>query len=193
MPRNGQSQSRVEEESSTYIRPTQGLKVRQPGGVLNVSLENIGGRIMYMEEMVSHKVRMDNVKPVVSIRPPWGHEAPQSTPPKGKSKAKAAKQKEPGEGKKGLRRGQPSSPDPEALAHSIPEYDVGVLSEEHQRLYDGLVRMLCSLTNADSRALLEQAYRESEERKLLSGYTGIFPTLDAEEDFEVAVGEEPTP
>ena len=30
--------------------------------------------------------------------------------------------------------------------------------EEQQRLYDGLVRMLCLLGNADSRALLEQAY-----------------------------------
>lgn len=50
-------------------------------------------------------------------------------------------------------------PDAEALAAAVPEFDIGALAEEHQQLYDGLVRMLCLLSNADSRALLEQAYR----------------------------------
>ena len=49
------------------------------------------------------------------------------------------------------------------------------------QLYHDFVKMLCLMGNEDSRAILEQVYRESEEKKLLSGYTGIFPSLDHEE------------
>ena len=38
-----------------------------------MNLENVGGRILVMEEMNCHRERMKHVKSVISIAPPWGH------------------------------------------------------------------------------------------------------------------------
>eukprot|EP01012_Entosiphon_sulcatum_P045604 TRINITY_DN60882_c0_g1_i1.p1 TRINITY_DN60882_c0_g1~~TRINITY_DN60882_c0_g1_i1.p1 ORF type:complete len:249 (-),score=27.60 TRINITY_DN60882_c0_g1_i1:29-775(-) len=167
-----------------FIRPTQGLTIRRSGGLMQTNLENIGGRILYMEEMNGHKNRMKAIKPVVQLQPPWGHDAEpaktkrsgatSSAPPKRKTRKASADadvrvQPSP--------HGAPSSP-----AAAVREFDISILNAEHQQLYHDFVRMLCLMGNEDSRAILEQAYRESEEKKLLSGYTGIFPTLDNEDE-----------
>eukprot|EP00995_Heteronema_vittatum_P009771 NODE_513_length_1331_cov_536.594384_g370_i0.p1 GENE.NODE_513_length_1331_cov_536.594384_g370_i0~~NODE_513_length_1331_cov_536.594384_g370_i0.p1 ORF type:complete len:243 (-),score=57.85 NODE_513_length_1331_cov_536.594384_g370_i0:492-1220(-) len=175
-------------QEQTFIRPTQGLKLRQNGGVMGVNLENIGGRILYMEEMNGHKNRMKEIKPVITFKAPWGKE---EAPPQQKNGQKTQKSKKaaPAGGKRAAGSGpasrqRPGSARNDGSEEPVREFDIGILNDEHQQLYQDFVKMLCLLGNEDSRAILEQAYRESEEKKLLSGYTGIFPSLDNEEEEE---------
>eukprot|EP00906_Rhabdomonas_costata_P006084 RCo008964 len=193
------------EDDPHFIRPTQGLKLRHSGGLLHVNLENIGGRILYMEEMNGHKNRMKEIKPVVSLTAPWGHEDLPRVPVKVHRDQKDATELAPVQSKKGNRKKNSQKKRQEETeldsglsaatkktegsyaaaaqptSDSVRDFDVGLLRPEQQELYRKFVAMLCELGNDDSRAILEQAYRESEEKKLLSGYTGIFPTLDEEE------------
>jgi hypothetical protein len=192
MPQKQQQEqhNRSDEEITTFIRPTQGLKLRQTGGLMNVNLENIGGRILYMEEMNGHKNRMKDIKSVISLRPPWGHEAVKTQPAKSKAKAKPPKRAASAGNQRAPRdrggatsqrdSGRMSAEGPHG-GQSAGEFDISILNKDHQQLYHDFVKMLCLMGNEDSRAILEQVYRESEEKKLLSGYTGIFPSLDHEE------------
>uniref|UniRef100_A0A7S1IZR6 Uncharacterized protein n=1 Tax=Eutreptiella gymnastica TaxID=73025 RepID=A0A7S1IZR6_9EUGL len=186
-----------EDEGQQFIRPTQGLKLRQAGGLMQVNLENIGGRILYMEEMNGHKNRMKDIKPVIQLAPPWGSKGDKKPKPKAKAQPNKPSAAPPKRAASGPAQ-RPSRPaaggrmGPQDLGTDgqTAEFEVSILNEEHQQLYHDFVKMLCLMGNEDSRAILEQAYRESEEKKLLSGYTGIFPSLDNEEDEDDDVLEE---
>ena len=60
---------------------------------------------------------------------------------------------------------------------SEPVFHVSMLSADHQQVYREMVRVLCTMTQKDSKALLEEMYRESEDKKLLAAYTGVFPEM----------------
>eukprot|EP00756_Hemistasia_phaeocysticola_P007975 Hpha_TRINITY_DN14453_c0_g1::TRINITY_DN14453_c0_g1_i1::g.157793::m.157793 len=183
----------------SYIRPTQGLPLRKSGGTMQVNLENIGGRILVMEEIQTHRNRMRDVKPAVNVTPPWGHQqkvrkraatqqriaAPpfpggSTTPPAG-SRPQSARAGRPGTG---TMTSGPAGP-PGAQVGGTEYTDVSTIlpSDESQGTYQQFVDLLTTLTTEQSRMVLEAAYRESEERKLLAGYTGVFPGLiDSDEE-----------
>ena len=54
-------------------------------------------------------------------------------------------------------------------------FDVTSLPPSQQDVYKGLVQLLATLPQRDAKGLLEQAFKEGEERKLLMAYTGVFP------------------
>jgi hypothetical protein len=62
-----------------------------------------------------------------------------------------------------------------------PSFDVASLNESDREAYSAMLRLLTRLSNDESRAALEQLYRESEDRKLLASYTGVFPKLENEQ------------
>jgi len=185
----------------TYIRPTHGLGMRSRGNGLGTNLENIGGRILIMKEVHTHKSRMRHIRPTIANKPPWGHES--SAPAPGRIRKRpgtAGRASSTTAGHVGVpsletgtrsplsrpspgRNGPPSSAQgnhPIGGAQTV-DFDVMQLPTEHQRVYLDLVAMLCAMTTEESRAVLEASYKEAEERKLLSSYTGIFPTLTEED------------
>ena len=80
--------------------------------------------------------------------------------------------------------GRPKSPRSEAAAaaggatnSNEPVFHVSMLTADHQQVYREMVRVLCTMSQKDSKALLEEMYRESEDKKLLAAYTGVFPEM----------------
>jgi hypothetical protein len=69
---------------------------------------------------------------------------------------------------------------PSGSAAAPPEFDMGKLTDEQQATYRDMLRMLSGMSTGDSKLILEQLYRESEDRKLLAAYTGVFPGLERE-------------
>uniref|UniRef100_A0A7S1QZQ4 Uncharacterized protein n=1 Tax=Neobodo designis TaxID=312471 RepID=A0A7S1QZQ4_NEODS len=69
-----------------------------------------------------------------------------------------------------------------STAPAAPQFDVASLKEEDRDAYAAMLRLLARLPNTDARAVLQQLYHESEDRKLLASYTGVFPKLDNERD-----------
>lgn len=59
-------------------------------------------------------------------------------------------------------------------------FDVSTLSPDHQVIYRDMIRVLCGLEQSQCKRLLEHMYREAEDKKLLLGYTGVFPDDGAE-------------
>lgn len=172
-----------------FITPTQGLMARQ-GQSLTSNLENVGGRLMIQAEMERHKHRMKQVKAVISLNPPWGHEdsRPKSTIARGAG-VKAVRRPNSASGfynTTGSTSGNLSaSTVPNQRSSSpqqtpLPCFDVSQLNDEDVETYRSMLRLLCRMSNQESRAVLEQLYRESEDRKLLAGYTGVFPKLENE-------------
>eukprot|EP01006_Ploeotia_vitrea_P041442 TRINITY_DN66527_c4_g5_i1.p1 TRINITY_DN66527_c4_g5~~TRINITY_DN66527_c4_g5_i1.p1 ORF type:complete len:277 (-),score=17.52 TRINITY_DN66527_c4_g5_i1:856-1686(-) len=131
-----------------------------------MDLGNCGGQLLWLEHMNGHKKRMQAIKPVVKMDRPWSGRTKM-----GKNSKKSARKPH----------GTHKTTHEETL---VCEFDISTLSREHQGVYHELVDMLCDLGNEAARSLLEQAYRDSEERKLLNGYTGIFPSLDNEDEIE---------
>jgi hypothetical protein len=66
---------------------------------------------------------------------------------------------------------------PAATSAEQPAFHVSMLSADHQGVYKEMVRVLCTMTQKDAKALLEEMYRESEDKKLLAAYTGVFPEM----------------
>lgn len=58
------------------------------------------------------------------------------------------------------------------------EFDLGRLRADEQDTYRDMLRLLCAVPSQDARSILEQLYKEAEDRKLLAAYTGVFPTLE---------------
>ena len=67
----------------------------------------------------------------------------------------------------------PASPSNGGQQHQIT-FDVTALTSAQQQTYTDLVTLLSTLPQREAKSLLEQAYREGEERKLLMAYTGGF-------------------
>jgi hypothetical protein len=78
--------------------------------------------------------------------------------------------------------GRPTSAASRRLVEPAPpSFDVASLNESDREAYSAMLRLLTRLSNDESRAALEQLYRESEDRKLLASYTGVFPKLENEQ------------
>lgn len=177
--------------------PTRGLGMRGPNGLLS-NLENIGGRILVAEEMTKHKIRMKTVKPIVSLEPPWAHRRearPATAMSSGRPGSRIASKLR--DTTASTRHDAPFSPyttvtscastscnrsprrgfSPKRDRTAIPEFDVSSLSETDQHVYQEMLALLCRLPNPDARGLLERVYRESEDQKLLSAYTGVIPRV----------------
>jgi hypothetical protein len=162
------------------IRPTHGLGARGKGGTLSMNLENVGGRILVMDEKNKHKERMRSIKPVISIAPPWSHadHTPGIAPKKKAGRPMSAKHHTHHQMDGAGRPSSTQHPHPPAAVAEPQGFDMTSLTDTQQGTVRDMVRLLCGLCNEDSRGLLEHMYRDSEERKLLSAYTGIFPSLD---------------
>ena len=61
------------------------------------------------------------------------------------------------------------------------EFDLSRLTPEQQVAYRDMLRVLSAVSTSESKSMLEQLYRESEDRKLLTAYTGVFPGLEKED------------
>ena len=187
-----------------FIGPTQGLRARS-GQCLTSNLENIGGRILIQSEMSNHKMRMKKIKSIVNITPPWGHHndaglprpssaasnASRRPPTASRSSTSLAISQDNGRpGSAALagsatsvarsQRGGTGTPTPQTRQPAA-EFDLAKLTPEQQTTYRDMLRLLSSQSTADSKAMLEQLYREAEDRKLLSAYTGVFPGLENDE------------
>ena len=167
---NDTSRTCPDDKRGTYIRPQKGLSLGKSGGVVQVNLENIGGRILVLAERCTHKNRMKSIKPVVNVKPPWGHEA--------KSRGKISKNE-----MSGKRRIRPQSasrmPTP-----SVRDFDQTSLPDCDNEIVKNFMNLLGTLSTDAARSLVEYAYRETEEHRLLQCYSGVFPELadsDAEE------------
>jgi hypothetical protein len=174
-----------------FVTPTQGLGARR--GQPTTSLQNVGGRHLVFEEMKNHKNRMKAVRAVIDLAPPWSHAAPPGRPASaaarklrnnvaaardGDSRPPSAQARPLSRPQSAARQYSPAVPTPEAAA---ARFDVAALDDEEDReAYAAMLRLLTKLSNGQSRAALEQLYRESEDRRLLAAYTGVFPKLDAE-------------
>eukprot|EP00759_Apiculatamorpha_spiralis_P002652 PhF_6_TR11051/c0_g1_i2/m.17937 len=189
----------------SYIRPTHGLGMRFGGNGLGNNLENLGGRILIATEAATHKERMKKVKSTINSN--WGHahaspapggvrRRPQSASRPGTAgspmKATTTNDMTSSRGMSSPPRrtgGQSTNNNTNTTLGGggggldargsvfANEFDVAALPADHQRVYMDLVSMLVSMTTDESRVVLEAAYKESEERKLLASYTGVFPTL----------------
>ena len=182
--------------AAKFISPTQGLASFRPGGgTMQSNAENVGGRFLIRTQMQSHKQRMRHIRPVISIEPPWGHDHALGSagasatvrPSSGVARKLAAHTGRPASASQ-----QRSSPSRAAHQHasstagsppssSEPPIDVAAkLTTEEQTTFRSLVRLLCELSNEDARALLHQAYADSEERRLLDQYSGVLPRMQQE-------------
>jgi hypothetical protein len=166
-----------------FISPTRGSSRRGAGA----NLQSVGGRHLVYEEMQQHKQRMKSVRSIVDLSPPWSH-APAERPPSAAARRlrqsvasqrpqsaasrRAAVDSRPGSAAAG------SPPTPAAAG----SFDVAALGDEDRDAYAAMLRLLTRLPNADARAALQQLYHESEDRKLLASYTGVFPKLDNERE-----------
>jgi hypothetical protein len=189
----------VSGQRASFVTPTTKINARPRTG-LTSNLQNVGGRLLVRKEMTEHKQRMRLVKPVINLTPPWGHEdlrkrpvsaaARRGRPPSAQSASwssqhndsshnaagdASAHQQRPGSALGPATRG--ATP---AAGQQPAEFDVSTLTEEDQDAYQGMLRLLCRVDNGDARRVLEQLYRESEDRKLLAAYTGVFPKLETE-------------
>lgn len=158
---------------------------------------NTGGRHMQYDEMHQHKLRMKAVRPMVDLSSPWSHAKLQqqqhaaaagggSRPDKLRSTVAAASSR-PQSAKTGSRpasaaahRVRAESPSSSRAPAKGDAFDVAALPAADRETYADMLRLLTRLPTAEARAALEQLYRESEDRKLLVTYTGVFPKLDGE-------------
>ena len=183
-PTQQQPAPRDADRRSPYIRPQQGMSLRKSGGVLQVNLENIGGRILVLAERSTHKTRMKTIKPVVNVKPPWGHDERKKRQMAGTPGGNS--QQRPGTAGSGSSWSQKR---PLRIRDSTRPLDGGTdmshLEEADAALARDFVSLLGRLDPQDARALADHAVKESEERRLLAGYCGVFPELsDSDSDGE---------
>lgn len=151
---------------------------------------------MVENEMVHHKLRMREVKPSVDTGLPWAHRQ-QSLHTGGGSQSRVAQKitdaaehdRQWGATSNSSRPQSATAARPasasraatrlsarqEAGAQRHAAFDVSQLTTDHQRIYRDMVRVLCTLEQSTTKALLEHMYREAEDKKLLGAYTGVFP------------------
>lgn len=165
---------------------------------MNANLENIGGRILVENEMLHHKLRIREVKASVDVGLPWAHRQQQKASSRvahrlheaaesdhklniaaGGSRPQSASVARPMTASSAHTHRSHTRPTT-AASSSAPlpateEFDPSTLTTDQQSVYRDMLRVLCQLDASRSKALLEQLYRESEEKKLLLGYTGVFP------------------
>ena len=168
-----------------FVSPTRGTSRRAAGA----NLQSTGGRHLVYEEMQQHKQRMKTVRPMVDLTPPWSH-APAERPPSAAARrlrqsvaaqrpsSAASRRSTPADGRPSSAAGHAVSTPPPVPSN----FDVAALNEEDREAYAAMLRLLSRLPNADARAALQQLYHESEDRKLLASYTGVFPKLENERD-----------
>jgi hypothetical protein len=196
MQRPGSAMGPGGDKSRKFVTPTQGLMPRKGQG-LQSNLQNLGGRLMIRAQMDRHKSRMKDVKPVISVDAPWGHDRAVPAPGRGLGGGRRANrpasrpasatfsemQASRASAGSAMDRGaSPSRSHHQSSVHQAPppDFDPTQLNDEDLETYRGALRLLCRMNNADARGMLESLYRESEDRKLLAGYTGVFPRLDAD-------------
>jgi hypothetical protein len=172
-----------------FISPTRGSSRRGAGA----NLQSVGGRHLVYEEMQQHKQRMKSVRSIVDLSPPWSH-APAERPPSAAARRlrqSVASQRPPSAASRrtaaNSRPGSSAGHGPSAAGRpptpaTAGSFDVAALGDEDRDAYAAMLRLLTRLPNADARAALQQLYHESEDRKLLASYTGVFPKLDNERE-----------
>eukprot|EP01063_Lacrimia_lanifica_P008792 TRINITY_DN1583_c0_g2_i1.p1 TRINITY_DN1583_c0_g2~~TRINITY_DN1583_c0_g2_i1.p1 ORF type:complete len:207 (+),score=66.29 TRINITY_DN1583_c0_g2_i1:74-694(+) len=170
-----------DKSKSQYIRPTQGLALRKAGGTMQVNLENIGGRILVLAERNTHKTRMQTIKPVVNVKPPWGHEKMKK---RAAGRENAARRMQEAQHRVGQLLGGSGSTGYSAVPKAMQqEFDVKSLDPADAQVVNDFVELLGRLPVGDAKQLTEQSLRRSEENRLLGAYTGVFPELtDSEEE-----------
>lgn len=161
-----------------FVNPTHGLRTRGPS--MSSNCQNLGGRHMVYEEMQQHKQRMKNVRPMIDLSPPWSHNKGAAQPRPSSAARKLRTQVTAQRPPSAARPAAAPSPPCDDTRGASKEFDVATLQEEDREAYAAMLRVLCSISNTESRSLLEQLYRESEDRKLLAAYSGVFPKLEAE-------------
>ncbi|KAJ9452858.1 hypothetical protein DIPPA_02619 [Diplonema papillatum] len=166
---------------TSYIRPQQGLALRKSGGVMQVNLENIGGRILVLAERNTHKNRMKTIKSVVDVQPPWGYELLKPKPRRPPSRPgfnRPAKDSHSARNTSG-RTDNLYSPAYAASPPAVAARPVGGgETTETQVLVEAVVAMLSTKEPSEAKRIVRDLLREADERRLLCGYTGVFPDLD---------------
>jgi hypothetical protein len=140
--------------------------------------------------MQQHKQRMKSVRPMVDLTPPWSH-VPAERPPSAAARrlrqsvasqrpASAASHRSADTRPQSA--AGPLSQGPAPAPAAASSFDVAALGDEDREAYAAMLRLLSRLSNSEARSALQQLYHESEDRKLLASYTGVFPKLENERD-----------
>lgn len=192
-----------------FIGPDYRLSIRPAHGpAIGCNQENLGGRMIIENRMVNHAQRMKSVKPSIDSSMPWAHrlqdDIKRSTTPNTRTvvthnnpevvtRPSTGTSTRPASGSRAPTAATPHLRPPSAKrlgsSHKA-ELDVNSLPAEHQGIVRDMISVLCSLNTNDSKALLEQVFRESEEKRLLAAYTGVFPTLQRQPNNAVKQNDE---
>lgn len=146
------------------------------------------------QSLKDHQQRLKHAKPAVNVDPPWGADrGPGSlcrgpAPPAARagpsrpssSRPSTARSSRPGTAtsKAGLQ-SPCASPRPSAAVAPVLE-DIAALeglTPEQKEVCENMIRLLMSVDTKQSKRVVEQVFMAAEERRLLEGYDGPFPTM----------------